>query len=198
MRIWPRQNGRFARPRPAARRSSACRSCSARSISAARKTPNCSRWRRRSPGRDDRTLGKLARELGVVIVASLFERRAAGLYHNTAAVIGADGEIAGHLPQDAHPGRSAVFREVLLHAGRPGLPQFRHAVRADRRAGVLGPVVSGGRAAGVAGAARTFCSIPRRSAGTRRKRRSTARRNRTRGKPYSAPTPSPTGSMWPR
>ncbi|MBZ5634951.1 MAG: carbon-nitrogen hydrolase [Acidobacteriia bacterium] len=57
------------------------------------------------PGPSTDTLGKLARELKVVIVASLFERRAAGLYHNTAAVLSADGEIAGlyrkmHIPDD--------------------------------------------------------------------------------------------------
>ena len=50
-------------------------------------------------------LGALAHELGVVIVASLFERRAAGLYHNTAAVLTPDGSIAGvyrkmHIPDD--------------------------------------------------------------------------------------------------
>jgi N-carbamoylputrescine amidase len=57
------------------------------------------------PGPSTETLGKLARELKVVIVTSLFERRAAGLYHNTAAVLGPDGEIAGlyrkmHIPDD--------------------------------------------------------------------------------------------------
>ena len=57
------------------------------------------------PGPTTETLGTLARELGIVIVASLFERRTAGLYHNTAAVIGADGELAGiyrkmHIPDD--------------------------------------------------------------------------------------------------
>jgi N-carbamoylputrescine amidase len=57
------------------------------------------------PGPSTKALGKLARELEVVIVASLFERRAAGLYHNTAAVISTDGEIAGlyrkmHIPDD--------------------------------------------------------------------------------------------------
>jgi N-carbamoylputrescine amidase len=57
------------------------------------------------PGHTTETLGLIARELGVVVVASLFERRAAGLYHNTAALIGADGEIAGiyrkmHIPDD--------------------------------------------------------------------------------------------------
>jgi N-carbamoylputrescine amidase len=57
------------------------------------------------PGPSTEALGKLARELKVVIVTSLFERRAAGLYHNTAAVLGPDGEIAGlyrkmHIPDD--------------------------------------------------------------------------------------------------
>ena len=42
------------------------------------------------PGPTTEKLGEIARELGVVIVASLFERRAGGLYHNTAAVIEAD------------------------------------------------------------------------------------------------------------
>ncbi len=57
------------------------------------------------PGPTTKSLGALARELGIVIVASLFERRAAGLYHNTAAIIGADGELLGvyrkmHIPDD--------------------------------------------------------------------------------------------------
>lgn len=57
------------------------------------------------PGPSTDAIGKVAREAGVVVVASLFERRAAGLYHNTAVVIGADGELAGlyrkmHIPDD--------------------------------------------------------------------------------------------------
>ncbi|HXE96446.1 MAG TPA: carbon-nitrogen hydrolase [Dongiaceae bacterium] len=57
------------------------------------------------PGPSTGILGKLAGELGVVIVASLFERRAAGLYHNTAVVLEKDGTIAGiyrkmHIPDD--------------------------------------------------------------------------------------------------
>ena len=57
------------------------------------------------PGPTTRALGKLAREMKIVIVASLFERRAAGLYHNTAAILGTDGEIIGiyrkmHIPDD--------------------------------------------------------------------------------------------------
>lgn len=57
------------------------------------------------PGPSTETLGRLAGELGVVIVASLFERRAPGLYHNTAVVLEKDGSIAGiyrkmHIPDD--------------------------------------------------------------------------------------------------
>ena len=57
------------------------------------------------PGPSTDTLGQLARELEIVIIASLFERRGAGLYHNTAAVIGTDGQITGlyrkmHIPDD--------------------------------------------------------------------------------------------------
>ncbi len=57
------------------------------------------------PGPSTERLGTLAAELGVVIVGSLFERRAAGLYHNTAVVLDADGRLAGryrkmHIPDD--------------------------------------------------------------------------------------------------
>jgi para-aminobenzoate synthase, component I len=57
------------------------------------------------PGPSTDFFGTLARQFGVVIVTSLFERRAAGLYHNTAVVIEKDGTIAGkyrkmHIPDD--------------------------------------------------------------------------------------------------
>ena len=57
------------------------------------------------PGPSTNILGKLAKELGVVMIASLFERRAPGLYHNTTAVIEADGKYLGkyrkmHIPDD--------------------------------------------------------------------------------------------------
>jgi N-carbamoylputrescine amidase len=57
------------------------------------------------PGPSTRLFGELAQQYGVVIVTSLFERRAAGLYHNTAVVIEKDGNIAGiyrkmHIPDD--------------------------------------------------------------------------------------------------
>ena len=57
------------------------------------------------PGPSTNMFGEIARQCGVVIVMSLFERRAAGLYHNTAVVIERDGSIAGkyrkmHIPDD--------------------------------------------------------------------------------------------------
>ena len=57
------------------------------------------------PGPSTERFGKLAAELGIVIVISLFEKRAEGLYHNTAVVLDADGHIAGryrkmHIPDD--------------------------------------------------------------------------------------------------
>jgi len=64
------------------------------------------------PGPTTDKLAQLARELNVVIVGSLFERRAAGLYHNTAVVLERDGSIAGryrkmHIPDD--PGYHEKF-----------------------------------------------------------------------------------------
>jgi N-carbamoylputrescine amidase len=57
------------------------------------------------PGPSTDALGKIAKKYKVVIIASLFERRAAGLYHNTAAIIETDGSIKGiyrkmHIPDD--------------------------------------------------------------------------------------------------
>lgn len=64
------------------------------------------------PGETTSVLQKVAKEEGVVIIASLFERRAAGLYHNTTAVIDADGTYLGmyrksHIPDD--PGFNEKF-----------------------------------------------------------------------------------------
>src|SRR5213594_3172399 len=57
------------------------------------------------PGPTTDALGRLARELAVVVVGSVFERRAAGVYHNTAVVLDADGALRGlyrkmHIPDD--------------------------------------------------------------------------------------------------
>jgi N-carbamoylputrescine amidase len=57
------------------------------------------------PGPSSEVLAKVAKEAGVVLIASLFERRTAGVYHNTAAIIDADGTLLGlyrkmHIPDD--------------------------------------------------------------------------------------------------
>jgi N-carbamoylputrescine amidase len=57
------------------------------------------------PGKSTLALGEVARKTGVVIIASLFEKRSAGVYHNTAVIIGADGNMLGkyrkmHIPDD--------------------------------------------------------------------------------------------------
>ncbi|MCL1932917.1 MAG: carbon-nitrogen hydrolase [Candidatus Azobacteroides sp.] len=62
-------------------------------------------WAETIPGPSTELFGSLAEELGVVLVLSLFEKRASGLYHNTAVVIEKDGTIAGkyrkmHIPDD--------------------------------------------------------------------------------------------------
>ena len=74
------------------------------------------------PGPVTDRLGALAGELGIVLVASLFERRAAGLYHNTAAVLDADGTLLGlyrkaHIPQD--PGFEEKFHFAPGDSGWP-------------------------------------------------------------------------------
>jgi N-carbamoylputrescine amidase len=85
------------------------------------------------PGPSTERFGQLARELGVVIVTSLFERRAPGLYHNTAVVLDSDGTIAGkyrkmHIPDDPAyyekfyftPG-DLGFRPIQTSLGRLGV-----------------------------------------------------------------------------
>lgn len=85
------------------------------------------------PGPSTERLAAVARECKVAVVASLFERRAAGLYHNTAAILEEDGALAGiyrkmHVPDDPlyyekfyfTPG-DLGFRSFDLHAGRIGV-----------------------------------------------------------------------------
>ena len=87
------------------------------------------------PGPTTQALSKLARELGVVIVASIFERRAAGLYHNSAAVLNADGALLGlyrkmHIPDDP-----LYYEKFYFTPGDLGFPNF------DTRYGRIGVLV---------------------------------------------------------
>lgn len=85
------------------------------------------------PGPTTQWLGNLAKQYNVVIVGSVFERRASGVYHNTAVVLEADGSLAGlyrklHIPDD--PGYNEKFyftlgdgdcRPIATSVGRLGL-----------------------------------------------------------------------------
>ena len=87
------------------------------------------------PGPSTEALGQVARRLGVVVVAPVFERRAAGLYHNSAAILDADGRIAGlyrkmHIPDDP-----AYYEKFYFTPGDTGFPAF------DTRAGRLAALI---------------------------------------------------------
>lgn len=77
------------------------------------------------PGPSTDVLGKLAAELGVVIIASLFEKRASGIYHNTTAVLDADGSYLGmyrkmHIPDDP-----AYYEKFYFTPGDLGYRTFK-------------------------------------------------------------------------
>jgi N-carbamoylputrescine amidase len=80
------------------------------------------------PGPTTQVLGKVAKKLNIVIVAPVFERRAPGLYHNTAAVLDTDGEIAGlyrkmHIPDDP-----AYYEKFYFTPGDLGFRAFHTRV----------------------------------------------------------------------
>jgi N-carbamoylputrescine amidase len=87
------------------------------------------------PGPSTERLAKAARAAGIVVIASLFERRAPGVYHNTAAVLDADGCLCGiyrkmHIPDDP-----LYFEKYYFTPGDTGFRAF------DTRAGRLGTLV---------------------------------------------------------
>ena len=87
------------------------------------------------PGSTTECLSSLARELNISIVASLFERRTAGVYHNTAAVIDADGSLSGiyrkmHIPDDP-----LYYEKYYFTPGDLGFLNF------DTRYGRIAPLV---------------------------------------------------------
>ena len=87
------------------------------------------------PGPSTDFYGTLARENGVVIVASLFERRAPGLYHNTAVVLERDGSIAGKYRKMHIPDDPAYYEKFYFTPGDIGF----HPI--DTSVGCLGVLV---------------------------------------------------------
>ena len=148
------------------------------------------------PGPSTDLLCPLAAELGVVIIASLFEKRATGLYHNTAAIIDADGTLLGiyrkmHIPDDP-----LFFEKFYFTPGDLGFRAFDTKFGASRRSsaginGIRKPRVW------LRSRAPIFSSIRPLSAGIHRKKPSMAPRSMMRGARRSAPTPSRTASMSP-
>jgi N-carbamoylputrescine amidase len=76
------------------------------------------------PGPSTETLGKLARSLDVVIIASLFERRAAGIYHNTAVILDADGSLLGKYRKMHIPDDPLYYEKFYFTPGDLGFPNF--------------------------------------------------------------------------
>jgi N-carbamoylputrescine amidase len=77
------------------------------------------------PGPTTEVLAKIARELKVALVVSIFERRAAGIYHNSAAVLDADGTMLGiyrkmHIPDDP-----SYYEKFYFTPGDLGFPTFQ-------------------------------------------------------------------------
>jgi N-carbamoylputrescine amidase len=87
------------------------------------------------PGPTTEALAAVAREANVVVIAPVFERRAAGLYHNTVAVIDADGQVIGiyrkmHIPDDP-----AYYEKFYFAPGDLGFRAF------DTRVGRIGTLI---------------------------------------------------------
>lgn len=80
------------------------------------------------PGTSTQTFGQLAKELGVVIVLSLFEKRAAGLYHNTAVVLEKDGSIAGKYRKMHIPDDPAYYEKFYFTPGDLGFEPIQTSV----------------------------------------------------------------------
>lgn len=86
------------------------------------------------PGPSTEHFGALARELNIVLVLSLFEKRAAGLYHNTAVVIERDGSIAGKYRKMHIPDDPAYYEKFYFTPGDLGFEPIQTSVG---RLGVL-------------------------------------------------------------
>jgi len=94
------------------------------------------------PGPSTELFGGLAKEAGVVIVLSLFEKRAPGIYHNTAVVMEKDGSIAGKYRKMHIPDDPAYYEKFYFTSGRFGFPSHRDIRGKTGRFNLLGSMVS--------------------------------------------------------
>jgi N-carbamoylputrescine amidase len=87
------------------------------------------------PGPATERLSKVAAETGTVVIASLFERRAAGIYHNTVAVLDADGSLLGKYRKTHIPDDPLYFEKYYFTPGDTGFRNF------DTRHGQIGTLI---------------------------------------------------------
>jgi len=145
------------------------------------------------PGPTTEAISKAAVEAKAVVVASIFEKRAPGLYHNTAVLIGSDGSIKGlyrkmHIPDDP-----LYYEKYYFTPGDLGFKAF------DTEVGRMAP-----SCAGISGIpkergsppsrAPRCCSIQRPSLGTRQRKSSMEPHNTMHGARFSDHTPLPMAS----
>ena len=97
------------------------------------------------PGPSTESLGAVARETGAVVIASLFEKRAAGLYHNTAAIIDADGQLLGKYRKMHIPDDPSYYEKFYFTPGDLGFRNWPTPLRQHRRLRLLGSMVSRSR-----------------------------------------------------
>ena len=90
--------------------------------------PTCFDQAEQIPGPTTDTLAGVAREFGVVLVSSLFERRAPGLYHNTAVVFEKDGSIAGTYRKGHIPDDPSYYEKFYFTPGDTGFVPIRTSV----------------------------------------------------------------------
>jgi len=77
------------------------------------------------PGPSTETLGTLARKRRIVVVASLFEKRSVGIYHNTAVIIDADGSIVGRYRKMLIPDDPLYYEKFYFAPGDLGFTSFQ-------------------------------------------------------------------------
>jgi N-carbamoylputrescine amidase len=100
-----------------------------------REDPACFDLAEAIPGPTSTRFAALARTLGVVLVVPLFERRAAGIYHNTVVVIDADGTVLGRYRKTHIPDDPLYYEKFYFTPGDLGYPVF------DTRFARIGPLI---------------------------------------------------------
>src|SRR5882724_3929405 len=100
-----------------------------------REDPTCFDLAEPVPGPTTEALGRIARETGAVVIAPVFERRAAGVYHNTAAILDADGSLRGRYRKMHIPDDPLYYEKFYFTPGDLGYQAF------DTEAGRVGTLV---------------------------------------------------------